>query len=565
MHLFRFSTKGFHCARVVGLLGIAFFLLSVASQAQAPLVLICESAKFSGKGYSCTGSVYAGVPGSTVYTVGLNFGADTVVDVYFDDTEIAPAVSNGYGVLILPTVIPATALEGEHWITAIQRSNDAAAQEPFQVETNWSAFRYSATHRSDNTYETMLGPGNVGDIDIAWSYLTGGPVYSSPAQLDTVPITEHYYPAAASFDTYFGSLDGYVYDVDAVAGTEKWKFLTYGWVTTSPAVNNGTLYVGSADTNLYALNAITGAYEWAYATNGNVFSSPAVANGKVYFGSNDFNVYAVNATGGGLVWSFPTTNYVGTSPAVSNNLVYVGSDDAILYALNANTGAQTWNVNLTASCIAGKRSTRPLYVGSQVLSSVAVSDGVVYVGYNNGMYAFNGLTGAPIWSNQLSNLSCGVPTTPAVANDVLYVGAADNNIYALNARTGSVMWSYSTGGPIDSSPAVANGVVYVGSSDGNVYALNASTGALLWDFATGGNVESSPIIANGTVYVGSDDGNFYAFNLAGGAQVRTKVSPPNPATLRSDSSPRPAAAPEPNLTTQMPIRNIAQPVSGQRD
>ncbi len=67
-------------------------------------------------------------------------------------------------------------------------------------------------------------------------------------------------------------------------------------------------------------------------------------------------------------------------------------------------------------------------------------------------------------------------SSPAVANEVVYVGSEDGHLYALNAKTGAKLWSYATNF-VDSSPAVANGVVYFGSTDDNVYALNASTGA----------------------------------------------------------------------------------------
>lgn len=59
---------------------------------------------------------------------------------------------------------------------------------------------------------------------------------------------------------------------------------------------------------------------------------------------------------------------------------------------------------------------------------------------------------------------------------------------ALSARTGALLWSLTTGGPVFSSPAVANELVYVGSEDFNVYALNATTGAELWSFADVHNV-----------------------------------------------------------------------------
>jgi len=53
----------------------------------------------------------------------------------------------------------------------------------------------------------------------------------------------------------------------------------------------------------------------------------------------------------------------------------------------------------------------------------------------------------------------------------VYVGSYDQNVYALNASTGSLLWKYTTNSDVPSSPAVANGMVYVGSDDGNLYAF----------------------------------------------------------------------------------------------
>src|ERR1700733_2541456 len=151
-----------------------------------------------------------------------------------------------------------------------------------------------------------------------------------------------------------------------------------------------------------------------------------------------------------------------------------------------------------------------------VASSPAVVNGVVYIGsVDNSIYALNGRTGAQLWSYATGGT---ITASPTVANGVVYVGSNDNNLYALNASTGAPLWSYTTGGGVDSSPTVANGVVYVGSYDDNVYALNASTGALLWSYTTGGYVYSSPAVANGVVYVGSNDANVYALNAITGVK-----------------------------------------------
>jgi len=115
------------------------------------------------------------------------------------------------------------------------------------------------------------------------------------------------------------------------------------------------------------------------------------------------------------------------------------------------------------------------------------------------VYALNATTGHKLWSYTTGDY---VYSSPAVTNDVVYIGSGDSSVYALKASTGTLLWSYSTSGEIDSSPAVANGVVYVDSYDGTLYALAGRSGALLWSRygRYGGN---SSIVATGVLYGGS--------------------------------------------------------------
>ena len=61
-------------------------------------------------------------------------------------------------------------------------------------------------------------------------------------------------------------------------------------------------------------------------------------------------------------------------------------------------------------------------------------------------------------------------TSAAVSDGLVYVGISDN-VYALNSTTGSQIWDFPTQNQINSSPAVFNGVIYIGSQDGNFYAI----------------------------------------------------------------------------------------------
>ena len=204
-----------------------------------------------------------------------------------------------------------------------------------------------------------------------------------------------------------------------------------------------------------------------------------------------------------LLWKYKTGNKVISSPAISGGIVYVGSYDGNVYALDATTGELKWKYK----------------VEDNIYSSPAVSGGVVYVGAHNNdnnIYALNAETGALEW--KYKTIGC-VPSSPAVSNGVVYFGSWGNNVYALDAKTGAVKWNYQVENVVLSSPTVSGGVVYVGSHDSNVYALDTTTGELKWKYKTGGYVMSSPAVSGDVVYVASglpDDKNIYALDATTG-------------------------------------------------
>ena len=369
-----------------------------------------------------------------------------------------------------------------------QTSNDVSnsAASATSSPADWTQFHRNNMQRW-NPYETVLGVGNVGSLQVKWKSATGfyqGAPVSSPAVVNGV--------------VYVGSDDGNVYALNASTGAKLWSSATEQPVYSSPAVADGVVYVSSNDGDVYALNAGTGATLWTYTTQNFLDSSLTVGNGIVYVGAADNNVYALSASSGALLWSYATQGSVESSPALVNGVLYVGSDDGNVYALNARTGALLWS-SITAY---------------DVMSSPAVANGKVYVGSEDfNVYALNASTGAKLWSYTTNGA---VISSPAVANGIVYVGSEDFNVYALNASTGAVMWSYTAESGFFSSPAVANGVVYIGSDDGTIYALNANTGARLWSYLAGNNGSCSPSVVNGILYVTtangpSDDGHVYAF------------------------------------------------------
>lgn len=167
--------------------------------------------------------------------------------------------------------------------------------------------------------------------------------------------------------------------------------------------------------------------------------------------------------------------------------------------------------------------------GSAIRSSPAVANNVVYVGCDDfNLYAFDTDTGDLLWKYTTERE---VRSSPAVVDGVVYI-ASGMNTYALDADTGDLLWNTttlpvpwlnSTGYTFQrSSPAVEDGVVYYGDAACRAYAFDAPTGILLWNSTMTPPmwdyrfVESSPSVTDGVVYVGNYDDNLYALDASTG-------------------------------------------------
>ncbi len=372
-----------------------------------------------------------GVGSPIVFQVsGANFPISTAVDIYFDLTDVALAVTSSTGAFSgINVQVPTTAAPGTHWVTGVARgTSGSSAQASFTVQTNWNQFHYSSLHKGRNPYENVLNGINVASIDVDWTFTTAGALTSSPA--------------VSAGTVYVGSADDYLYAINATTGALVWKFKTgNSIVDSSPAVANNTVYIGSTDNSVYAVNATTGVQVWKFATSNTVLSSPAVAGGVVYVGSYDNSLYAINATSGAQVWKFATHGN--------------------FYAVNAKTGLQAWKFAGTT--------------GTLFESSPAVSGGIVYVGSDAGfLYALNGHNGTLIWD--IVAATPAVTGSPTIANGLQYVSIGSNAYAVQQVVTPNVLWAGTTGGVITGTPTVANGVVYVASQDFNLYAYDLTGG-----------------------------------------------------------------------------------------
>lgn len=327
---------------------------------------------------------------------------------------------------------------------------------------------------------------------------------------------------------------------------------TYRWYlngTAAPGATNSTTWTFAPNlpnsTGNYAVHVnVTDAAGYTIVSlNSTVIVNPAlivsISPTSAVLDIGESQLFSSTVSGGTLPYSYQwCLNGANVSGATSSTWTFssgTAGSYTVYLKVTDNTTAQVTS-NIVAASVGGwpmfhrdlthtgySNSTAPntnqlgwsYTTGGAVESSPAILNDVVFVGSDDGrVYALGASNGTLLWSYTTGG---SVSSSPAVFGGVVFVGSQDRNVYALNASTGALLWNYTTvGGEVYSSPAAVNGMVFV-SAGFRTYALNASTGTLIWSRATSSYMWSSPAVADGVVFVGSLDKSVYALNASTGA------------------------------------------------
>lgn len=163
---------------------------------------------------------------------------------------------------------------------------------------------------------------------------------------------------------------------------------------------------------------------------------------------------------------------------------------------------------LLSACVPG-----PRVIGTP---GVAISEDMVFVSYQNFVYALSTESGTVAWHYpEEPNNQVIFYAQPLVSGDYVYVGDLANNFHKLNIEDGSVEWTFSDAKSFYlGQAAVDDGFVYAPSNDGRLYALD-SDGNLLWSFKTGHYIWAQPQISDEAIFIGSMDHFVYAISKNG--------------------------------------------------
>jgi len=277
----------------------------------------------------------------------------------------------------------------------------------------------------------------------------------------------------------------------------------------SPLIAGGRVYVTARGSSgfgliLSALDDATGETVWSRTVGGTYsWAGMAYEAGRLFVVNFDGLMQAIDAGTGAPLWTIqlPGQYAFSSAPTAVDGIVYVGGagSGGTLYAVTAATGHVRW----TRSVMNGDDSS-PAVVGDEVVVSYACRN----------VYAFDRITGAPLWTS-FGPCEGGGGATPVVHDGRVYVRDIMGNA-VLDASTGGTVDTFAA----SASPAFA-GDVGVALVNGDVNAFSTVTGVSRWTAHDASPFTTSPVIVGATAYVGDAAGVVHAIDVASGQEVGT--------------------------------------------
>ena len=177
---------------------------------------------------------------------------------------------------------------------------------------------------------------------------------------------------------------------------------------------------------------------------------------------------------------------------------------------------------------------------------------VFVIDVNAVIHAFDLKTGAPVWTQALSDKDRNKASLfgggVSYDNGKVYATNGVGDAGAFDAGTGKQLWKVRPGGPLRGAPSVGSGNVYVMSQDNQLYALKETNGEQIW--SASGSLENAavfgaaaPALGQGTVVAGFSSGELSAYRYENGRAVwqdslsRTSITTSVASLVDIDASP----------------------------
>jgi len=396
---------------------------------------------------------------------------------------------------------------------------------------DWPMFGHDIRGTRSNPYEKIIGPQNVGQLKVKWTFEE----FQGWSQSTPIVVGDR---------LYFTAHDGHVYAVDTGSGTLRWKFDAWKGIQPdeipltqsqfrsnmfrgmrgSAAYGNGRIFVGDATARVHCLDAASGEEMWqtvldpqAGANQSLISASPIPYGEKVYIGlstsAGRAHIACLDANTGAVRWRFDT---VPDPKAAGGGAIWTAAvldpQHGIVYNVTGSVhGHVAGPILFSESMIANDMesgellwfdqlrdndpfdldySCHPILFESTHPTRAGVLRHCVGAGSKSGFHTFDRYTGEHLWTASVTN---GGPTlnSTAYAHDKVYMVSnsisghrqiAQSATVALHAYSGEVLWWTPNESSSQGAVAAANGLFYQGFRDGTLQALDVETGAPLWTY-----------------------------------------------------------------------------------
>jgi outer membrane protein assembly factor BamB len=338
--------------------------------------------------------------------------------------------------------------------------------------------------------------------------------------------------------------NGDVAALDAKSGQVKWqrtirsdrKLRTLAVAVWKDVVLIGTEHLADLPTRdraLLAWQAETGKDAWSWPTTGDGLSIPLVHQDVAYFTSSEPRLYALDLNTRQLRWSVPALTWSPESPAIFEQIMVVPSRGSAVAAYSLDFGKRMWTFE------ADERETEWLHQ-----RPIVSGDTAYLAGWGKQLYAVDLSTGRLRWRFQAER---GITCPPVLAGDKLLVGVKDYRpaegerkagygLYAVDLARGEPVWKFRADKHVYVAPAVADDVILVGADDRRLRALDSRDGHELWQSLLPEKLRAGPHVIGDQVIVGQRDGTIVC--------LQWKVEPPtrpDPQVLLAQGKPLEAA------------------------
>ena len=290
-----------------------------------------------------------------------------------------------------------------------------------------------------------------------------------------------------------------------------------GWVLSSKGASQINMSTGDAIAWVYTEDNAN------YVPLENISAPPGHYQASYMYRGNENSTayYSSVLNVSSPVWSFRGKSQYGgfySTPAVAHGMIFA-ADDSAIYAIGPG-GVEVWNNSL----------------GATYQSSPAVFEDMVYIGTKDGyIRAFHVENGTLAWEKKISENS--IASSPKVdvvsGRRVVFIGTYESSapwgkMYAFDAFTGEEMWNVSLdGGVYFGSFALSSGKIVVPLSGHynsstwsfeppyGIACINETDGKILWNITSSEAAKYSPMIVDSTIYTPMGS-SLVAMNFSGG-------------------------------------------------